>query len=134
MDADSLIGAAHYVKAEYTRNGTFLMNRSTVSAVRKLKDGANQYVFQPGLYQMGVGSNILGHPIVEATDMPDVAGGAKPVLFGDFRRGYMIVDRVNLSIMRDPFTQASSGNVRYLARRRVGGQVILPEALTTITT
>ena len=69
-----------------------------------------------------------------ATDMPDVAGGAKPVLFGDFRRGYMIVDRINLSIMRDPFTQASSGNVRYLARRRVGGQVILPEALTTITT
>ena len=66
--------------------------------------------------------------------MPDVGGGAKPVLFGDFRRGYMIVDRVNLSIMRDPFTQASSGNVRYLARRRVGGQVILPEALTTITT
>jgi len=134
LDADSLISAAHNVKAEYTRNGTFLMNRSTVSAVRKLKDGANQYVFQPGLYQMGVGSNILGHPIVEATDMPDVGGGAKPVLFGDFRRGYMIVDRINLSIMRDPFTQASSGNVRYLARRRVGGQVILPEALTTITT
>jgi len=46
----------------------------------------------------------------------------------------MIVDRINLSIMRDPFTQASSGNVRYLARRRVGGQVILGEALTTITT
>ena len=71
---------------------------------------------------------------IEATDMPNVAGGTKPVLFGDFRRGYMIVDRVNLSIMRDPFTQAASGNVRYLARRRVGGQVILPEALTTITT
>jgi HK97 family phage major capsid protein len=110
------------------------MNRSTVSAVRKLKDGGGQYIYQPGLYQMSVGSNILGHPIVEATDMPNVGGGLKPVLFGDFRRGYMIVDRVSLSIMRDPFTQAASGNVRYLARRRVGGQVILPEALTTITT
>ena len=134
LDGDSMISAAHNVKAEYGRNGTYVMNRSTVSAVRKLKDGGGQYIFQPGLYQMGVGSNILGHPIVEATDMPDVAGGTKPVLFGDFRRGYMIVDRVNLSIMRDPFTQAASGNVRYLARRRVGGQVILPEALTTITT
>ena len=134
LDGDSMISAAHNVKSEYGRNGTFVMNRSTVSAVRKLKDGGGQYIYQPGLYQMSVGSNILGHPIVEATDMPDVAGGAKPVLFGDFRRGYMIVDRVNLSIMRDPFTQAASGNVRYLARRRVGGQVILPEALTTITT
>ena len=134
LDGDSMISAAHNVKSEYGRNGTYVMNRSTVSAVRKLKDGGGQYIFQPGLYQMGVGSNILGHPIVEASDMPDVAGGAKPVLFGDFRRGYMIVDRVNLSIMRDPFTQAASGNVRYLARRRVGGQVILPEALTTITT
>ena len=134
LDGDSLISAAHNVKTEYSKNGTFVMNRSTVSAVRKLKDGGGQYIFQPGIYGMGIGSNILGHSIVEATDMPNVAGGAKPVMFGDFKRGYMIVDRVNLSIMRDPFTQASSGNVRYIARRRVGGQVVLPEALTTITT
>jgi HK97 family phage major capsid protein len=134
LDGDSLISAAHNVKTEYSKNGTFVMNRSTVSAVRKLKDGGGQYIFQPGIYGMGIGSNILGHSIVEATDMPNVAGGTKPVIFGDFKRGYMIVDRVNLSIMRDPFTQASSGNVRYIARRRVGGQVILPEALTTITT
>ena len=82
---------------------------------------------------MGVGSSLLGHPIVEASDLADIADGTKPVLFGDYRRGYMIVDRVSLSIMRDPFTQASAGNVRYIARRRVGGQVILPEAITTIT-
>ena len=134
LDADSMISAAHNVATEYSRNGTFVMSRSTVSAVRKLKDGGGQYIFQPGMYAMGVGSNILGHPIVEATDMPTVGAGTKPVLFGDFRRGYLIVDRVNLSVMRDPFTQAASGNVRYIARRRVGGQVILPEALSTITT
>ncbi len=133
IDANSLIAVAHTVKAEYARNGTYVMNRSTLAAMRKLRDGAGQYVFQPGLYQMGVGSSILGHPIVEATDMPDIADGAKPVIFGDFRRGYLIVDRTSLSIMRDPFTQATSGNVRYIARRRVGGQVILPEALATIT-
>ncbi len=133
IDANSLIAVAHTVKAEYARNGTYVMNRSTLAALRKLRDGAGQYVFQPGLYQMGVGSSVLGHPIVEATDMPDIADGAKPVIFGDFRRGYLIVDRTSLSIMRDPFTQATSGNVRYIARRRVGGQVILPEALATIT-
>ena len=58
---------------------------------------------------------------------------AKPVAFGDFSRGYMIVDRVNLSVLRDPFTQANTGNVRYYARSRVGGQVILAEALRTQT-
>lgn len=133
IDANSLITVAHTVKSEYSRNGTYVMNRSTLASVRKLQDGSGQYVFQPGLYQMGVGSSILGHPIVEATDMPDIADGAKPVIFGDFRRGYLIVDRTQMSIMRDPFTQATSGNVRYIARRRVGGQVILPEALATIT-
>ena len=133
LAADDLIGAAHNIKSEYMRNATWLFNRSTLSAIRKLKDASGQYIFQPGIYQMGIGSNLLGHPVVEASDLADIADGTLPVVFGDIRRAYMIVDRVNLSIMRDPFTQASSGNVRYIARRRVGGQVILPEAITTIT-
>ena len=66
-------------------------------------------------------------------DMPDVAASAKPVAFGDFSRGYMIVDRVGLAVLRDPFTQATSGNVRYYARKRVGGQVVLAEAIRTQT-
>jgi HK97 family phage major capsid protein len=61
--------------------------------------------------------------------MPDVAGSAKPIAFGDFSRAYTVVDRVNLSIMRDPYSQATSGNIRYVARRRVGGQVVLAEAI-----
>ena len=61
--------------------------------------------------------------------MPNVGAGNFPVAFGDFRRGYMIVDRVSLAVLRDPFTQATTGNIRYVARRRVGGQVILPEAI-----
>jgi len=133
LGANDLVNAAHNVKAEYARNGSWIMSRSTLATVRKMQDTAGQYIFQPGVYAMGVGSNILGHPIVECTDMPSVANGTVPVVFGDFRRGYMIVDRTVLSIMRDPFTQAASGNVRYIARRRVGGQVILDEALTKIT-
>ena len=72
---------------------------------------------------------VLGHPYIEATDMPSEGSGTFPVAFGDFRRGYMIVDRVQMSVLRDPFTQASSGNVRYIARRRVGGQVVQAEAI-----
>ena len=77
----------------------------------------------------GVPNTILGYPYIEAPDMPDIAHTAKPVVFGDFTRGYMVVDRVNLSVLRDPFTQATSGNVRYVARRRIVGQVVLAEAL-----
>jgi HK97 family phage major capsid protein len=61
--------------------------------------------------------------------MPSVGAGNFPIAFGDFSRGYMIVDRIAMAVLRDPFTQATSGNVRYIARRRVGGQVILPEAI-----
>jgi HK97 family phage major capsid protein len=128
--ADGLITLVHSIKSDYSRNGTFVFNRSTLSAIRKLKDTAGQYVFQAGMsLQAGVPNTILGFPYIEATDMPDVAANAYPVLFGDFRRAYMIVDRVALAVTRDPFTQATSGNVRYIARRRVGGQVVQAEAV-----
>lgn len=130
LTADGLISLVHAIKSDYGRNGTFMFNRTTLGAIRKLKDTANQYVFQAGMTIIaGVPNTILGYPYVEAADMPDVAANAKPVIFGDFRRGYMIVDRVSLAVLRDPFTQATSGNVRYVARRRVGGQVIMPEAV-----
>ena len=61
--------------------------------------------------------------------MPNVGAGTFPIAFGDFSRGYMIVDRIAMAVLRDPFTQATSGNVRYIARRRVGGQVIQAEAV-----
>ena len=77
----------------------------------------------------GVPASILGFPYVEATDMPSEGSNTYPVAFGDFRRAYMIVDRVAMAVLRDPFTQATSGNVRYVARRRVGGQVVLAEAI-----
>ena len=132
LTGDGLIDLVHAVKSPYGANGTFIFNRTTLAAIRKLKDTAGQYVFQAGMMlTAGVPNTILGYPYVEMPDMPDVAGSAKPVAFGDFSRGYMVVDRVALSVLRDPFTQATSGNVRYVARRRVGGQVVLAEALRT---
>jgi HK97 family phage major capsid protein len=133
ITGDNLISLVHNIKSDYGRNGSFVFNRSTLAAIRKLKDTAGQYVFQAGMsLQGGVTNTILGQPYVEATDMPSIAQNAFPVAFGDFRRAYMIVDRVSLAVLRDPFTQATTGNVRYIARRRVGGQVILPEAINKL--
>ena len=133
ITADSLISLVHSIKSDYGRNGVFVFNRSTLAEIRKLKDTAGQYVFQAGMnLQGGATSTVLGYNYVEATDMPSVAGNAFPIAFGDFRRGYMIVDRVNLSVLKDNFTQATTGNVRYIARRRVGGQVVQAEALAKL--
>lgn len=133
ITADGLISLVHNIKSAYSNNGTFVFNRTSLAKIRKLKDTAGQYVFQAGMsLQGGVTNTILGHSYVEATDMPSEGAGTFPVAFGDFRRGYMIVDRVNLAVLRDPFTQATTGNVRYIARRRVGGQVIQAEAISKL--
>jgi HK97 family phage major capsid protein len=133
VTGDGLISLVHNIKSDYTRNGTFVFNRATLASIRKLKDTAGQYVFQPGMMLGGnMVNTILGHPYVEATDMPSEGSNTYPVAFGDFRRAYMIVDRVNLAVLRDPFTQATTGNVRYIARKRVGGQVIQSEAINKL--
>lgn len=125
--ANGLIDLYHGLKTAYALQGTWLLNRATLGEVRQLKDGQNNYIWLPGLAN-GIPNTILGQPYVEVPDMPNVAAGAYPVIFGDLRRAYTIVDRINLSVLRDPFTQATNGNIRFIARRRVGGQVVLGEA------
>lgn len=133
VTADELMELVHSLKTDYARNASFMLNRTTLGEVRKLKDTAGQYIFQAGFSgEAGLPNTILGHSYVEAPDVADMAASAKPIIFGDFRRGYMIVDRVALSVLRDGYTQAASGNVRYLARRRVGGEVVLAEAMTVL--
>ena len=133
--ANGIIDLIHAVKEAYAVNATFALNRTTLGAVRKLKDvssGAGSYLWQPGI-QAGLPNTILGHPYVEATDMPDEGAGNEPIAFGDFRRAYTIVDRIVMSVLADPFTQSTSGNTRFVARRRIGGQVMLAEAIRTLT-
>jgi len=126
--ANGLIDLYHDLKTGYALQGWWLLNRATLGEVRKLKDAQGNYIWQPGLAS-GIPNTILGQPYLEVPDMPDVAAGAIPIIFGDVRRAYTIVDRIHLSILRDPFTQAANGNVRFIARRRVGGQVVLGEAI-----
>lgn len=128
ITADGLIKLFYELKSGYVANSTWVMNRSTVRQTRLLKDTTNQYIWQPGL-QAGEPALLLGRPVVELPDMPNIAANAFPVAFGDFRRAYVIVDRLSVSVLRDPITQATSGAVRFIFRKRVGGQVILPEAI-----
>lgn len=129
--ADLLITHMYAMPAFYRNGGAWMMNGATLAAIRKLKDGQGNFLWQPS-YQAGQPETILGRPVIEAVDMPDIGAGAEPIAFGDFARAYRIYDRVALSIMRDPYSQATKGLVRFHARRRIGGGVVLAEAIRKI--
>lgn len=128
ITADGLIDLMHGIKSVYTRGASFVMNRLTLGALRKLKAGDGHYLWQPALAE-GRPNTILGAPYVEMPDMPNIGAGAYPVAFGDFRRGYRIADRIGISVLRDPYTLAGTGFIKYLARKRVGGQTVLGQAI-----
>lgn len=128
LTADGLISLFYDLKTAYSARATWGMNRSTIGAIRKLKDKDDQYLWMPGLAQ-NVPNTILGAPYVELPDMPNVGSGAYPIILGDWSRAYTLVDRIAMEFLRDPYTQATSGNVRFIFRRRLGGQVVLPEAI-----
>lgn len=129
ITADSLITLFHAVPAPYRSGGTWLMNSTTLAAVRKLKYGTGEYIVSLGGLANAPATSIMGRPIVEAPDMPDISAGTYPIVFGDFMQGYRIFDRVQLAVLRDPFSVATSGLVRFHARRRVAGGVSKAEAL-----
>jgi HK97 family phage major capsid protein len=135
LSADDFIDQYFDLKNSYSRNGTWVMNRQTIRDARKLKVTAgtdDQYIWQPGLAGLAP-ATILDRPYVEAVDMPDVADAATPVLFGDFRRGYTIVDRIGLSIQKLVELYAGTNQIGFIARRRTGGQVVLAEAINKLT-
>lgn len=123
ITADALLNMVFALKAEYARNAYWVLNRATLGEIRKLKDAVSgNYLWQPGFG--GQPNLLLGYPYIECSDMPAIGAGNEPIAFGDFRRGYMIVDRVGISIQRLAELYATSGVVGFLARKRVGGQVV----------
>jgi HK97 family phage major capsid protein len=118
--ADKLLDLIYAAKAPYRANGTFLMNRSTVAAVRKLKDGQGNYLWQPS-NAPGEAASLMGYPVAESEDMPDIAADAFAIAFGDFARGYLIVDRAGIRVLRDPYS--SKPYVLFYTTKRVGGGV-----------
>ena len=126
--ADGLLTLKYALKSGYARNAKWSLNRTTMGSVRKLKDNNRQYIWMPGLAQ-GQPNTIDGDPYVETPDMPNEGANTFPIAYGDFARAYTMVDRIVMSMLRDPFTQATSGNIRFLFYRRIGGQVVLAEAI-----
>ncbi|MDP3735850.1 MAG: phage major capsid protein [Hyphomonadaceae bacterium] len=117
--ADKLIDLIYALKSQFRANARFVMNRRTVSAVRKLKDGDDNYLWRPGM--AGESASLLGYPVTEIEDMPDIAAGSFSIAFGDFRRGYLIVDRQGARVLRDPYSVKPY--VMFYTTKRVGGGV-----------
>lgn len=131
VTGDGILTLKHSVKTAYARNATFLLNRTTLGSVRKLKDSYGQYIWMPGI-QFGRPNTLDGDPYVEVPDMPSEAANAYPIAYGDWRRAYTLVDRISMEMLRDPYTQATAGNVRFIFRRRLGGKVTLAEAISKL--
>jgi len=123
--ADVIIGMYHAIATSHAQNGAWLMNRNTLSVIRQWKDGEGRYLVLDPITAGGVLS-LLGRPIVEMPDMDDIGAGKFPILFGDLS-GYRIIDRVGLSTLRDPYSLATKGQVRFHARKRVGADVTHPD-------
>jgi len=125
--ANGLLTLKHALKTAYAANATWIMNRTTIGSVRKLKDAQKNYIWMPGIAQ-GKPNTIDGDPYAEFPDMPNEAAGAYPIAYGDWRRAYTMVDRISMEMLRDPYTQATAGTIRFIFRRRGGGKVVLSEA------
>ena len=118
--SDKLIDLIYSVKAGYRANATFVMNRATQSTIRKMKDADGNYLWQPA-QAAGSAATLLGFPVAEAEDMPDMATDSLSVAFGDFNRGYLVVDRVGVRVLRDPYS--AKPYVLFYTTKRVGGGI-----------
>ena len=121
-----LIDLVHSLKAGHRQGASFVMNSATLAEVRKLKTANGAFLWQPGMVD-GQPDRLLGYPVVEAEDMPDIAAGACPIAFGNFRHGYLIAERSATQVLRDPFTNKPF--VHFYATKRVGGQVLDSNAI-----
>ena len=127
ITADEIIDLIHSVKSGYRKKAVFLLNDSTAKALRRLKDGNGQYLWQPGLKE-GQPDKLLSYRLVTSAYMPEVASGAKPVLFGDFS-SYWIADRQGRSFQRLNELYAATGQIGFRATQRVDGRLVQSEGL-----
>jgi len=118
--SDVLVDLIYAVNAGYRQNGAFVMNRRTQSTIRKFKDTTGHYLWQPPAAAGGK-ATLLTFPVIEAEDMPDIAANSLSIAFGDFNRGYLVVDRAGVTVLRDPYS--AKPYVLFYTTKRVGGGV-----------
>ena len=121
-----LIDLVHALRAGHRQGAVFVMNTKTLAAVRKFKAADGSFLWQPGIFE-NAPARLLGYPVIEAEDMPDIAANALPIAFGNFRNGYIIAERKATSILRDPYT--NKPYVNFYATKRIGGQVLDSDAI-----
>ncbi|RME65613.1 MAG: phage major capsid protein [Alphaproteobacteria bacterium] len=124
--ADKLVDLVHALRPAYRQGAVFVMNTNTVAAIRKFKDADGNYLWRPGLSE-AASASLLGYPVVEAEDMPDIGADSLSVAFGNFSRGYTVTDRLATRILRDPFSNKPF--VHFYATKRVGGGVVNSQAI-----
>jgi HK97 family phage major capsid protein len=118
--SDILVDLVYALKAAYRQNASFVMNRRTQSQIRKFKDSQGNYLWQPPV-AVGQPATLMNFPLVEAEDMPDYTAGGCAIAFGDFARGYLVVDRMGIRVLRDPYS--AKPYVLFYVTKRVGGGV-----------
>lgn len=123
---DRLIDLVQSLRAPYRQGAVFVMSSFTLAYIRKIKTAQGQFIWQPGL-AAGQPDMLLGYPVIEAEAMPDIASGSLSIAFGNFRAGYLIAEREESVILRDPFTHKPF--VHFYATRRIGGAVANSEAI-----
>lgn len=126
LDMASIIEITGELKTGY--NPVYTMNRKTIAAIRQFTSTTGDFLWQPGVNGV-VASTINGFNYVETPDMPDIAGSAYPIAFGDFFKGYRIVDRTGMEVVRDEFTNAKKRIIEFTFFRYNTGGVVLPEAI-----
>lgn len=124
--ADKIIDLIHALKAKYRNGASFLTNDLTLAQIRKIKDGQNNYLWQPS-FQPGIPDRLAGYPCEVSDNMPDIAANSYSIAFGNWKQGYQIVDRKGVRILADPYT--TKGIVSFYTYKRVGGDVLNFEAI-----
>lgn len=127
--SDTLVDAIYALKAGHRQNANFVMNRGTQREIRKFKDADGNYLWQPPA-GAGRAASLMGFPVAEAEDMPDIGAGSLSIAFGDFQAGYLVVDRTGVRILRDPYS--TKPYVLFYTTKRVGGGVQNFEAIKLV--
>lgn len=109
------------IKEQYQPNASFLVKRASVASIMLIQDGNGRYIFQPIVGGNFNNTSLLGYNLRYGNDMPAVAAAALAMAFGDFKRGYVIVDRIGISVLRDAYT--NKPNIVFYTRKRTGGDV-----------
>lgn len=131
LTTDGIVNLVHALPTAFSQNARFAMNKGVHGSVRLLKDGQGNYIWQPS-YQAGQPASLLGYGVSEIAAMPALGAASKSVLFGDFARTYLIIDRVGTRVLRDPFTNKPF--VMFYTTKRVGGGVVNPESMKALNT